>query len=111
MRAPRPGRLGPAALLVLAMWLLGCGGAQGRTDGIGKDDGIIVVRSNVADAEIWVNERRLGFVADLDGGIALSPGQHRLEVRHDRYHTHYQLLDLAPDARLTLDVELAEVLD
>lgn len=99
-----------AALLAIAVAVGACGGARRSADGIGKDDGIVLIRSDVADAEVWVNERRVGFVADLEAGIALSPGQHRLELRHDRYHTHYRLLDIEPRARLTLDIELAEVL-
>ena len=60
---------------------------------------------------MWVTERRVGFVIDLDGGIALSPGKHRLEVRHDRFHTHYRMLELAPKQRTTVPVELAALLD
>ena len=101
------------AWAVVALWLVACGGPQKTDPGsdVDESDAVVTIACDVADAEVWVNERRVGFVTDLDGGIALSPGKHRLEVRHDRYHTHYEMLELVAEQRATVSVELAEMLD
>ena len=43
-------------------------------------------------------------------GLALEPGRHRLELHHDAYFSHYQVLDLAPAQRLRLPIALAPIL-
>ena len=71
---------------------------------------VLRVRAPIADASIWVDEKLLGEVGALPGGVELRPGDHRVEIRHDRYHTRYFLLTLASGEKKTLDVTLAEEL-
>lgn len=62
----------------------------------------------VADAELWVDERFVAPVGRLPRGVRLEPGKHRIEIRHDRYHAHYAVVELEPEEAKTLKVELAE---
>ena len=55
-----------------------------------------------------INDREIGTVQSLRRGIALSPGSHRLEVRHPRYHSHYSVLELGKSERRVVVVDLAE---
>ena len=102
---------GRGAALVVALALAGCGGTTGRVrGGADGDDAVVQIRASVADAALWFDGRFIGPIGGLRGGIAVEPGKHRLELRHDDYFSHYQELDLAPRQRLTVDVELAPVL-
>jgi hypothetical protein len=89
--------------------LAGCG-ASTRGRGPDRNDAIIRVAAEVPDAELWVNDRFVGHVRSLRGGVALSPGAHRIEIRHDGYHTHYEVLTVAARERRTLTVDLAQIL-
>ncbi len=88
-----------------------CGGRNlrdpARVDG---DDAVVKVRTAVKDASLWVDGRFIGPIGGLSGGVALEPGKHRFELRHDEYWSHYEELDLAARQRVVLDVELAPVL-
>lgn len=98
------------ALAVLAA-LGGCPSGPRGTSGRG-DTAILRIRCDVPDAVIWIDETMAGLVADVPGGgIRLRAGQHRIEIRHDRYHTRYLEVTLRPGENRTLDVRLAEVLD
>lgn len=105
----------PVALVVaLVVALLGigvgtgCGArAAGGAAGVAPDDAIIQLRCNVPEAELWVNERYIGPVGALKGGVALSPGTHRVEARHAQHHAFYAELELRARERRTLDVDLA----
>ena len=98
-------------LLALAIALPACGGpsVNPRTK-VAKSDAIIKLQCNVTSAELWVNDRFVAHVRNLRGGIALSPGQHRVEFRHDSHHTHYELLTVTTRERRTLTVTMAEIL-
>ena len=100
-----------AGALAAGLGLGACGGSTPRpTSRIEATDAIVRVRSEIADAGLWVDGRFIGAVGSLPGGVALDPGPHRLEIRHEAYFVHYQELDLTPGQRLTLDVELAPLL-
>ncbi|HVK72519.1 MAG TPA: hypothetical protein VM734_04340 [Kofleriaceae bacterium] len=100
-----------AAALAAALGLAACASsATSRTTGADADDAVIRIRTDVPEAALWFDGRFIGPVGGLRGGIAVEPGKHRLELRHDEYHSHYQELELAPRQRVTLDVELAPVL-
>jgi hypothetical protein len=71
-------------------------------------DAVITIACDVGEAEVWVNDRYLRRCQDLRGGMALSAGTHRIEVRHDAYHTHYVELTVLERERRQLDVRLAE---
>lgn len=107
-RAARPAML---ACAVLACALAGaCGGRHRPTGGVERDDAIIQLRSNVRDAQVYIDGR---FVAPLDGvarGIAMRPGFHRIELRRDDYFSSYLELELTRAERRKVRMELAPVL-
>ncbi len=92
-------------LLVLAA----CGGAHqaGRTS---TNDAVMYVTSNVADAQVYVDGRFVGAVHLVKAGIAVDPGKHRIELRHDDYFSRYAELDLQKSEHTKLDLDLAPVL-
>ena len=94
-----------AALAALAA----CGGRQ-KPHGVDADDAIVVIRSNVTDANVFVDGRYYGSVRMLRGGLAFEAGKHRVELRHDEYFSRYVELDLKRAERKQLDLELAPVL-
>ena len=102
--------VGLVSLGMTALGGAGCGARSQARSGISPDDAIVHVESNVPGAELWVNERFIGPVGALAGGVALSPGAYRIEVRHQRYHTFYASLAVQADERLTLEAVLAEAL-
>jgi hypothetical protein len=77
---------------------------------IAASDAIVRIRSAVADAGLWIDGRFIGAVGDLRGGVALEPGTHRLELRHEAYFVDYEELSLTPGQRLTLTIELSPIL-
>ncbi len=95
-----------AFVLVLGA-LVACGGSQTPKQPALGGDAVIKLDCAVEQAEVYVNDRQLGLCGDLRGGIALSPGVHRIEIRHDDYHTAYYELTLAEAERKTLRVDLA----
>lgn len=74
------------------------------------DDAIVYVRSNVRDAQVYVDGR---FIAPLDamgGGVSVEAGLHRLELRRDDYFSSYLELDLKKAERRKVSLEMAPVL-
>lgn len=104
-------RLAAAVALAVALASSACGHAAPRAPSrIAATDAIVRVQASVPDAGLWIDGRFIGAVDSLRGGVALDPGPHRLELRHEAYFVHYQELDLAPGQRLTLAIELSPVL-
>ena len=94
------------ALLAL---LVACGPKTVQT-GVTRDDAILSIKSNVRDAQVYVDGR---FVTPLDaagGGIAVSPGTHRFELRHEDYFSSYLELTLVKAERKKVSMELAPIL-
>jgi hypothetical protein len=94
--------------LVVAL-LVACGPKVGP-NGVSASDAIMFVKSNVTDAQVYVDGRFVGPVGVLRGGIAVDPGKHRVELRHDDYFSRYVELDLARAEKKQLQLELAPVL-
>lgn len=102
-----------AVAITLALIAIGpaCrGGDVHEPSRIPASDAIVKIKTAVADASLWIDGKFVGTVGALRGGVALEPGAHRVEVRHEAYFVHYQELDLAPGQRLTLDLDLAPLL-
>jgi len=97
-----------AALIALAV--LACGSRQSTGSGVNPDDAIFYIKTNVSDAAVFVDGRYVGPIAILKGGIAVSPGKHRVEVRRDDYFSRYAELDLHRAERKQLELQLAPVL-
>ena len=90
--------------------LAACGGPQKPARGVGSNDAIVQLRSNVRDAQVYVDGR---FVASLDaigGGVAVEPGTHRFELRRDDFFSAYLELTLARAERKKVVVEMLPVL-
>ena len=98
-------RAWPAALALA----IACGGTA-RRPGVASRDAVVFLTSNVRDAQAFVDGR---FVAPLDalgGGLALEPGAHRLELRHEDYFPSYLELQVARAERKRLALDLAAIL-
>lgn len=89
----------------------GCGGPPEPAPRFSANDAVILVQSNVPDAELWVDERFVAPVGALQGGVALRPGTHRIEVRHSRYHSFYETVTVGARERSTLEVRLVPILE
>lgn len=95
-----------AAVLALAA----CSGAQSQPGRAPSERAVVKIQSNVKDALVYVDGR---FEATLDrmrGGIAVTPGVHRIELRHDDYFSSYLELTLARSERKRVTMEMAPVL-
>ena len=95
---------------VLGSVAAACGAHKPAHGGVTPDDAVFYVKSNVADASVFVDGRFIGPIGVLKGGIAVVPGKHRIEVRRDDYFSRYVELDLHRAERKKLEIELAPVL-
>lgn len=102
------GRVCPAlALLAAALIAAGCGGARTATE---QGRAILTITCPVRDAVVWVDGRYVAQVRDLAGGLALAPGRHQIELRHERYHATYEEVELGRGQRLRVELAMAEAL-
>lgn len=86
--------------------------ATGRMAGRqGGAPAVLVVHCESAEAVVWIDERRVGEVGELAGGVPLRPGAHRVEVRQDGRFSRYVDVTVAPGERRVLAVALAEILE
>lgn len=67
----------------------------------------ITVRTNVLDAEVWVDDKLVGL-APLPASIPVAPGDHRVEVRRTGYKTASRQLSLGEGSTGEVDLELVE---
>jgi hypothetical protein len=96
-------------LLAIALACTACGARQSPSR-VDSDDAIVTIKTNVSDANVFVDGRYVGPVNLLRGGLAFEAGKHRLELRHDDYFSRYVELDLARAERKQLQLDLAPVL-
>jgi len=89
--------------------LTGCHPSTAR-NGVSPNDAIVYLTSNVGDAQVYVDGRLVGPIGVLHAGIAVDPGKHRVELRHDDYFSRYTELDLHRAEKKTLDLDMAPVL-
>lgn len=107
--SPRAAAAAAVVAVALAATAPGCvstphpAGAQGR-------DAIVSLACNVPDASVFIDGRFLAPVSLLRGGVALPPGEHRLELRHDGYLGRFIELTLAPAERRRVDAQLFPIL-
>ncbi|MDB4952794.1 MAG: hypothetical protein JWO36_363 [Myxococcales bacterium] len=95
--------------IALVVGLIACG-PKIAPNGVSPNDAIVYLKSNVGDAQVYVDGKFVGPLTVLRGGIAVEPGVHRVELRHDDYFSRYLELDLRRSSQQHLDVELAPVL-
>jgi hypothetical protein len=98
-----------AIVLALALALGACGARQSPNT-VDADDAIVLIKSNVVEANVYVDGRYYGSVRMLRGGLAFEAGKHRLELRHEDYFSRYVELDLKRAERQSLELDLAPVL-
>lgn len=96
--------------IALAVALAACGARQQSSSGVTSEDAIFFVKSNVGDANLFVDGRFVGPVSVLRGGVAVVPGHHRVELRHEDYFSRFVELDLKRADRRKVDLDLAPVL-
>jgi hypothetical protein len=96
-------------VLVLVLAPAACGPKVGP-NGVTADDAIIKVKSNVRDAQVYVDGRFIAPLRALNGGVAVVPGTHRFELRHDDYFSAYLELTVGRAERKQVAMELAPVL-
>lgn len=93
-------RLPRSALLALAA----CAGAPSRAPG--SADAVLRLSCNVPEAALFVDGRYLAPVGLLRGGVALAPGRHRFELRHQGHLPKLWELELAGAERKAVTIEL-----
>ena len=98
-------------LVVLAALVVGTGcGQKVGPNGVSSSDAIVKVKSNVRDAQVFVDGRFVAPLSALRGGVAVEPGVHRFELRHDDFFSGYLELTLAKAERREVAIELAPML-
>lgn len=78
--------------------------------GVAHNEALVVITSNVGDAHIYVDGRLIGPVRALAAGIAVDPGMHRIELRHDDYFSRYAEVTLGTAQTQRLTLEMARIL-
>ncbi len=89
--------------------LVACGPKIGP-NGVTADDAIVYVKSNVRDAQVYLDGRFIAPLDALGGGVAVEAGAHRLELRHDDFFSSYLELQLARAERKKVALPMAPVL-
>ncbi|HEY3807967.1 MAG TPA: PEGA domain-containing protein [Kofleriaceae bacterium] len=100
---------GPSAVSLLVLALAACGPPP-AVNGVRDGQAVVLVTSNVGDAQVYVDGRFVGMLGLLHGGLAMDAGHHRIELRHDDYFARYAELTVARAGRTTLDLEMEPVL-
>lgn len=101
-------------LLIATGLAVACGpglGASGQnSNSVTSADAIVYLDSSVRDAQVYVDGRLVAPLASLARGIAVEPGVHRFELRHDDYFSSYLELRLARAERKRVAVEMSPIL-
>lgn len=94
----------------MRVWLLvlAFAACAGRSAPPAPASALVEFDSNVADAEVWVDD--VFHPEALRRGIRLRAGAHRIELRHDEFHTRYFEVTLVAGESRRLDASMAEVL-
>ena len=95
--------------VLLAIAVAACGPKVGP-NGVTSDDAIVIVKSNVRDAQVYLDGRFVASLEALGGGVAVAPGMHRMELRHDDFFSGYLEMDLKRAERRKVTLALAPVL-
>jgi len=95
--------------ILVTLALVACG-PKPAPRGVTPNDAVVFLHSNINDAQVYVDGRFVGPINVLRGGIAVDPGKHRIELRHEDYFSRYVELDLARAEKKKLQLDLAAVL-
>jgi len=96
-------------VLLVVSWLTACGPRLIAT-AVTRGAAIVYLQSNVRDAQVYVDGRFIAPLDALGGGVAVEPGTHRLELRHEDYFSSYLELRVAQAERKKLTVDMAAIL-
>ena len=95
-------------VLVVAL-VCACHG-PGPTSGVQASDAVVSIASNVKDAELFVDGRDVGPLVAVRGGVALSPGVHRFELRRQEFFSSYLELALARSEHKKVAMDMSPIL-
>jgi hypothetical protein len=95
--------------LLLVSWLTACAAGSARQRET-SSQAILYIASNVRDAQLYVDGRFIAALDALGGGVAVEPGTHRLELRHEDYFSTYREVEIARAARKNLAMDMAPIL-
>jgi len=99
------------ALAIAITWGLAAGCAPRiGPNGVTSDDAIIYVKSKRARRAGLIDGRFIAPLDALGGGVAVEPGSHQLELRHEDYFSSYLELPLARAERKKVALDLAPIL-
>lgn len=95
--------------LFVVSWLTACapGVAANR---VTSGEAILYINSNVRDAQLYIDGRLIGPLDALAAGVAVEPGTHRLELRHEDYFSRYLEIQLTRAAHKKLAIDMAAML-
>ena len=99
-----------AVAVAVAGWLVVACGPRIGPNGVTSDDAIVYLRSNVRDAQVYIDGRFVAPLNALGGGVAVEPGVHRFELRHEDYFSSYRELRLARAEHKKIAMEMAAIL-
>ena len=70
------------------------------------------VECNVPDATVWVDDVLVGKVGDWKGdGKHIRAGFHRIELRHPRYYSFFQEVELPGGSHVVVNAKLRELIE
>lgn len=95
--------------VALAWLAIACGPRVGP-GAVTSDDAIVYLRSNVRDAQVFIDGKFVAPLNALAGGFAIEPGTHRVELRHEDYFSSYLELRLARAERKQIELDMAVML-
>jgi hypothetical protein len=96
--------------LVVASWLAAACGPRIGPGGVTSDDAILQLTSNVPAAQLYVDGRFIASLDALRGGVAIEPGTHRIELRHEDHFSSYLEVSLTRAERKRLALDMAPIL-
>jgi len=94
---------------LVVSWLTACG-AGAQASRVTSDDAILYLKSNVRDAQLYIDGRFIAPLDALGGGVAVGPGTHRLELRREDYFSSYLELRVAHAERRKIVMNMAVTL-
>ncbi len=75
-------------------------------------EGLLRFEANVADARIYVDGYFAGSVASVARrGVPVQPGVRRIELRHEKFHSHYARVKVEKKKPVTVRARLLEVVE
>ena len=93
--------------LTLTLTAIACGTKPGPDLKPRPQLGGLLIICEPVQAQIFVDDKYMGTTKGLDKGpLMLSPGMHRIEIRHEGYFAHFAEVELARGVKQILRVKL-----